>query len=193
MEMLKDLPIILYKTEEEWRNWLTTEHTQSSGVWVKIAKKKNSGAHSVTYEEALQIALCFGWIDGLVQKYDEQYYLQKFSPRRSGSTWSKSNIARVEKLIQDNKMQPAGLAAIEKAKQNGQWERAYDSPRNMTIPPDFQKKLDDNPDAKDFFLSLNKTNQFSFLWRIQTAKRIETREARIDTAIAMLREKKTFH
>lgn len=192
MEMLKDLPITLYETKVDWRQWLAREHEGSTGVWVKIAKK-NTGAHSVSYEEALNVALCFGWIDGQVQKYDQQYYLQKFSPRRVGSTWSKSNIARVEKLIKDSEMQPSGLAAIERAKQNGQWERAYDSPSNMTVPPDFQQMLDENPEAKDFFQSLNKTTQFSFLWRIHTAKRPETRQSRIETALSMLKEKRTFH
>src|SRR5437773_62553 len=144
MDTLKDLSILFFITPNQWEDWLEKNHAQTEGVWLKFAKKA-SGITSVNYDEALDAALCYGWIDGLVNKFDESYYLQKFTPRRSKSTWSKRNIGKVEELIKQGKMQPSGLAAIEAAKKDGRWEQAYDSPSNMAMPEDFKEVLKKHP------------------------------------------------
>lgn len=192
METLKDLPILLFKSEDDWRLWLGKNYSQSQGVWLKIAKK-DSGVTSVSYLEALDQALCYGWIDGQLQRYDQQYYLQKFTPRRPKSIWSKANIAKTATLIAEGKMQPSGLAAIEHAKQNGQWQRAYDSSSSMSTPADFQAALDKNPTAKEFFRTLKKANTYAFNWRVQTAKTAEIRQSRIEKFIQMLNNHEKLH
>lgn len=186
METFKDLPVILIADQPSWRDWLTQNHQNSQGVWLKLAKKASQKV-SVSNAQAIDEALCFGWIDGQKQSYtDDDYWLQKFSPRRPKSTWSKINVAKVEALTSQGKMQPAGLAAVELAKQDGRWDAAYDSASTSTVPQDFQDALNQNPQAKQFFNTLNKTNTYAFCWRIQTAKRLETRKARIEKFIAML-------
>lgn len=192
MEMYKDTPVILFKSPDLWQNWLDKYHTQSQNVWLKLAKK-TSGKISVTYEEALDVALCYGWIDGQKSVYDNDYWLQKFSSRSPKSVWSKVNIAKVEVLLNENKMKPAGLESIKNAKQSGAWQTAYDSPRTMLVPKDFQAELDKNPAAKRFFLSLNKTNKYAFCWRVQTAKKVETRKARIEKFVSMLNKGEKLH
>lgn len=192
MELLNDLRIYLFSTQEEWRTWLHEHSQEPDGVWLKIAKK-NSGKVSVSYLEALDEALCYGWIDGLKRSYDSDYFLQKFTPRREKSTWSKVNVQKIAVLLEQGRMQPSGMAAVDAAKADGRWERAYDAASTMTMPTDFQEALDGNQKAKDFYATLNKTNIYAFLWRIQTAKRPETRQARITTFITMLSEGKTFH
>ncbi len=162
------------------------------GVWLKHAKK-SSGKKSVSYQEALEEALCYGWIDSQKQSYDTDYFLQRYTPRGPKSIWSKVNVAKAEVLIKVGKMQPAGLAAIESAKQDGRWAAAYDSPSASKVPEDFQAALDKNPKAKQFFETLNKANVYAFCWRVQTAKKPETRAARIEKFIAMLNRGEKLH
>lgn len=184
-ETFKDLPAVLFNTQEEWRVWLSANHEQQQGLWLKHAKKA-SGKQSVSYQEALEEALCYGWIDGQKQAFDGDYYLQKFTPRRPRSIWSKVNVDKVEALIKAGKMQRAGLAAMESAKKDGRWDAAYDSASTMQTPKDFLAELDKNPKAKEFFASLNKTNVYAICWRIHTAKKPETRKARIQKFVDML-------
>lgn len=192
METFKDLPVVLFESQTSWREWLAHNHTQLKGVWLKLAKK-SSGKVSLTYSEALEEALCYGWIDALKQAYDQDYWLQKFTPRGSKSLWSKVNVAKVESLMREHRMQPAGLATVEAAKQSGAWQAAYDAASSLTIPDDFQAALDANPKAKRFFATLNKTNTYAFCWRVQTAKKPETRQARIDKFIDMLNKGEKLH
>jgi uncharacterized protein YdeI (YjbR/CyaY-like superfamily) len=192
MDIFKGLPVLLFNTQENWRAWLEDNHEQPRGLWLKHAKK-SSGKKSVSYEEALQEALCYGWIDSQKQAYDDDYYLQKFTPRGPKSIWSKINVAKVEVLIRSGKMQPAGWAAIELAKQDGRWDAAYDPASTNKIPEDVLAELDKNPKAKEFFGTLNKANVYAFSWRIQTAKKPETREARIEKFIHMLNRGEKLH
>lgn len=191
MEEYNNMPILFFQTPKDWEDWLS-KNEQSNGVWVKFAKKA-SGIQSLTYAQALEPALCYGWIDGQAKTVDETYYMQKFTPRRPKSIWSKRNIGIVERLIAEGKMRPAGQAAIDAAKADGRWEQAYDSPSNMQIPEDFQALLDAHPKAKAFYDTLNKTNTFAILWRIQTAKKPETRSARIEKLVAMLERGEKIH
>lgn len=191
-EFLKDLPILLFEDAKLWEAWLNKNYAQTSGVWLKIAKK-SAKTPSVTYNEALNIALCYGWIDGQKNGYDADYFLQRFTQRRAKSIWSKRNIGLVSKLIAAGKMQAPGLVQIEAAKKDGRWERAYDSAREVTMPEDFKKALNQNPKAKQTYESLNKTNTYAFLWRIQTAKKPETRQARIAQFIELLNKGKSLH
>jgi len=177
METYKDLPVLLLATQSDWRAWFEENHLQPQGIWLKHAKK-SSGKPSVSYQEALEEALCYGWIDSQKQAYDEDYYLQKFTPRGPKSVWSKINVAKAGELIKSGKMQPAGLEAISMAKQDGRWGAAYDSQSSSKIPEDFQAALNNNSKAKQFFETLNKANVYAFCWRIQTAKKPETRKAR---------------
>jgi len=192
MELFKDVPVLLFGSQKDWHTWLADNHMHSQGVWLKHAKK-SSGKQSVSYQEAIEEALCYGWIDSQKQAYDSDYYLQKFTPRGLKSIWSKINVAKVESLIKTGGMQPAGLAAVEAAKQDGRWDAAYDSPSASKIPDDFQVALDKNPQAKQFFETLNKTNAYAFCWRVQTAKKPETRQARIEKFIDMLKRGEKFH
>lgn len=188
---LNIIPTIEFKSSEAFENWLIKNNDNSIGLWLKIYKK-DSGKKTISYAEALDVALCFGWIDGQKNSYDEQAYLQKFCPRREKSIWSKINIGHVERLINEGRMRPAGLKAIDKAKANGNWEKAYDSPSNMTIPEDFLKELSKNKKAETFFMSLNKTNLFSIGFRLQTAKKQETREKRKKEIIEKLARGEKF-
>ena len=192
MTKLDTIPIIEFKTTETFETWLLKNHDNSNGLWLKIFKK-DSGIKTITYAQALEVALCYGWIDGQKKAYDEQAWLQKFCPRRAKSIWSKINIGHVERLINEGRMRPAGLKAVEKAKEDGSWERAYDSPNKMTIPEDFLKELNKNKKAEAFFLGLNKTNLFSIGFRLQTAKKQETREKRMKEIIEMLAKGEKFH
>ena len=183
---------LTFRSSAEFRSWLEINHAVSDGIWLRIFKK-DSGEKTVTYAEALDESLCYGWIDGQTQRFDATYYLQKFTPRRPKSIWSKRNVAKVAKLIAAGKMQPAGQAAIDAAKADGRWEQAYDSFSNSVIPDDFQAALVANPKAKAFYATLNKTNTYAILWRIQTAKKPETRARRIETLIAMLNREEKIH
>lgn len=181
----RELPVILFENQDEWATWLAENHKDEPGIWLRLAKKA-SGISSVSYEQAVESALCYGWIDGQKKTYDNDTWIQKFTPRGPRSIWSKINRDKVAALIQNGRMQPAGMAAIERAKKNGQWDAAYDSARNMTVPDDFQDALDKNKRAGEFFAGLNATNRYAILFRIQTAKKAETRARRIEQFIAML-------
>ncbi len=185
MKNADNLPIISFTTQQEWEAWLTEHHTTSGGMWLKIAKKE-TGIPSLSYAEALEGALCYGWIDGQKASFDERYWLQKFTPRRQKSMWSKVNCDKATILLASGKMQPAGIQQVELAKADGRWEAAYESQSKMTIPDDFQRELDNNLKAKEFFTTLNSVNRYAILFRIQTAKKAETRSARIRKFIEML-------
>ncbi|HVV25719.1 MAG TPA: YdeI/OmpD-associated family protein [Candidatus Saccharimonadales bacterium] len=192
METYKNLPVALFDNRLGWHDWLEKNYARQKGLWLKLAKK-SSGKPSVSYDEALEEALCYGWIDGQKQAYDEEYWLQKFSPRGPKSIWSKVNVAKVEVLIRAGKMRPAGLAAIDSAKRDGRWDAAYDSPSTAAVPADFQAALDNNPKAKQFFETLNRANVYAFCWRIQTAKKPATRKVRIEKFINMLQKGEKLH
>ena len=161
-------------------------------MWLQLAKK-GSKLQSVTYAEALDVALCYGWIDGQKRPQDEKIWLQRFLPRSAKSVWSKINRDKAEALLATGAMKPAGLAAIEQAKKAGRWETAYDSPRSAMVPEDLQAALDSNPKAKSFFETLDRANRYAILWRIQTVKRAETRARKIRQFIAMLERKEKIH
>jgi uncharacterized protein YdeI (YjbR/CyaY-like superfamily) len=182
----------LFKTKQAWTAWLDRNHHKSTGLWLQIAKK-GSGLQSVTYGEAVEIALCYGWIDGQKRPQDEKIWLQRFVPRSAKSVWSKINREKALALMASGAMKPAGLAAIEKAKQSGQWSAAYDSPREAVVPSDLQAALDASPKAKAFFETLDKVNRYAILWRIQTVKKPETRVRKIVHFIGMLERKEKIH
>jgi uncharacterized protein YdeI (YjbR/CyaY-like superfamily) len=161
-------------------------------VWVKIAKK-GTGIDSVRYPEVLESALAFGWIDGLRRALDEQYFLQRFTPRRPRSKWSKVNRTTAERLIAEGRMRPAGMAEVERAKADGRWDAAYESQGNMTVPPDLQRELDARPRAKAFFERLNGQNRYAILYRLHDAKRPETRARRLEKFVAMLEAGETLY
>ena len=176
-----------FVTADAFHTWLARNHSTSRGIWLRIAKK-SSGIKTVTHPEALDLALCYGWIDGQRKALDETYFLQLFTPRTKRSVWSKINRGKVADLIAAGRMQPAGHAEIERAKADGRWESAYDSVRNATVPDDLQKFLDKNPRAKKFFESLTSQNRYAILWRLMTAKRPETRAKRFAQFTEMLRK-----
>lgn len=192
METFRDIPVLFFATVTEWNAWLRDNHASSNGVWLKFAKK-GSGIASINHDSALNEALCYGWIDGQAYPYEAPYYLQKFTPRRSKSIWSKRNIEKVEALTEAGRMRPAGQAQIDAAKTDGRWDQAYDKPSDMTMPDDFQALLDAHPKAKEFYATLNRTNTYAILWRIQTAKKPETRQARMQKLLTMLLEGKKLH
>jgi len=187
-----DLPILTFKTPDALEKWLVKNNAVSNGVWMKIYKK-GSGTPTVSYAQAVDVALCYGWIDGLKNPLDENAYMQRFTPRRSKSIWSKKNIEKVLRLISEGKMKPAGLKEIEKAKADGRWEQAYDTPSNMKMPDDFLKVLFKIPKARKFFQTLNKANTYAIAWRLQTAKKPETRERRMKMILEMLSNEEKFH
>jgi uncharacterized protein YdeI (YjbR/CyaY-like superfamily) len=162
-------------------------HADSDGVWLKIAKK-GSSLDTASYPEALDVALCYGWIDGQKGKLDEHHWLQRFTPRRAGSKWSKLNCAKATALIGSGRMQPAGHREVEKARADGRWDAAYDSHRTATVPDDLQQALDADDQAREFFSTLNSQNRYAILYRIQDAKRPETRARRIAQFVAMLHD-----
>ena len=186
-----ELPILPFETKKKFAEWLAKNHDKSAGVWLKIAKKA-TGISTVTYAEALDVALCYGWIDGQKGSFDEQYFLQKFTPRRAKSIWSKINVGKVAGLIASGEMKPAGLKAVEAAKQDGRWAAAYSSQKNMEVPADFQSALNKNKKAKAFFETLTGSRRYSFLFRIETAKKAETREKRIHQFVEMLAKGETL-
>lgn len=183
---------ISFESTDAMRQWLEANYETTVGILLKIAKK-GAPVTTVNYQQALEVALCFGWIDGKVNKLDDHFYLQKFTPRRKRSLWSKRNVNIAERLMAEEKMHPAGLAEIELAKADGRWSVAYDSPSKMTIPDDFMAALSENKQALHFFQSLDKTNLFSLGFRLQTAKSPETRTRRIQEIIQMLEKKEKFH
>jgi len=192
MSTASELPIIPFESQEAWRQWLDANHASPTGIWLQFAKK-DSGIASVSYVEAVQVALCYGWIDGQAKSYDAEHWLQRFTPRRPKSIWSKVNRDRAMALMAEGKMQAAGLREVERAKADGRWERAYDGQKNATVPEDLQREFDRNRAAAEFFASLDSTNRFAVLFRIQTAGTPALRAARIEKLITMLAEKKAIH
>ena len=192
MEMLGELPVLLFASAREWDEWLALHHAEPAGVWLRIAKK-GCQVGSVSYSDALDVALCHGWIDGQKKPYDESFWLQKFTPRRRRSGWSKVNTDRVAALIEAGAMRPAGLAEVDAAKADGRWDAAYQSQGNATVPADFQAELDAHPGAQAFFATLNKVNRYAIYYRITTAKKPATRRSRIETFIAMLERGEMLH
>ncbi len=188
-----EIPIKSFASSEQWKEWLAMNHAiTNNGIWVRIFKKDSNEA-TITYEEALDEALCFGWIDGQKKKYDEKSWLQKFTPRRSKSIWSTRNKTRVAQLIREKRMQPSGFKEIEAAKKDGRWDTTYDSPSQMVIPADFQMLLEKDQQAYEFFKTLNKANIFAIAWRLQTAKKPETREKRMKIILEMMHNQKKLH
>jgi uncharacterized protein YdeI (YjbR/CyaY-like superfamily) len=185
-----DMPIKLFITVEEWQTWLVTHH-EDNGVWLRFYKKGHGT--SINHDEALDEALCYGWIDSQAATYDADSYLQKFTPRRKKSIWSKRNIEHIERLTAEGRMAPSGLAEVAAAQEDGRWQQAYDSPANMEIPQDFLDELSRHPEANMFFMTLNKTNRYSIAWRLQTAKTAATRERRMEAIITMLENHEKFH
>ena len=181
-----------FKTSAEFRQWLEKNHTESGGIWLRMFKK-DSQERSLTYAEALDQALCYGWIDGQKKPFDERSWLQKFTARRPKSGWSKTNTQHVERLIEAGTMTPAGMAAVEAAKADGRWETAYSSSKSAAPPEDFLKELSKNKKAEAFFKTLNKANVYSIVYRLETAKKPETRAKRMKTILAMLEQGKAFH
>ncbi len=187
-----DLEVISFSTQAEWRKWLHKNHSKCPGIWLRFYKKASETV-SIVYAEALDEALCYGWIDGQADSFDEHSYIQRFTPRRPQSMWSKRNIEYIARLEASGKLHEAGKKAAETAKADGRWERAYDSPRNITVPEDFLLALSKNKKALAFFESLNKTNRYAMLWRLQTAKKPETRERRMKIILEMLKKGEKFH
>ncbi len=187
-----DMPVIPFKTSGEWRDWLEQNYQSITGIWLKFFKK-DSGITSINYSEALDEALCFGWIDGQARPFDDKSWLQRFTPRRKRSIWSKRNIENIARLEAEGKMRPSGLKEVDAAKADGRWDKAYDSPGSMSIPDDFLNELSKDKRAFAFFETLNKTNRYSIAWRLQTAKKPETREKRIKSILDMLSRGEKFH
>ena len=188
---MPDLPILPFKDAAAWAKWLKQNHAKAAGLWLKLAKKSDKPA--LTYAQALDEALCWGWIDGQKKSFDEAWWLQKFTPRGPRSVWSKINRDKVQALITAERMQPAGLAAIEAARANGQWAAAYDSQRTAMLPEDLQAELDRHPQAKAFFATLNSANRYAITYRLQNAKKPETRARRLAQFIAMLEKGEKLH
>ncbi|WP_457126797.1 YdeI/OmpD-associated family protein [Mucilaginibacter sp. HD30] len=192
MKTKADMITISFDSASTWEQWLAANHAASDGIGLRIFNKE-SGEETVTYAEALDEALCYGWIDGQKNKFDKDSWVQKFTPRRARSIWSKRNIEHVERLISENRMKAAGLKAFNEAKADGRLDAAYDSPSNAETPDDFLKLLKKNKKAKAFFDSLNKTNKYAITWRLQTAKKPETREKRMNIILEMLSNGQKFH
>ena len=178
-------PVLAFPSQDDWEAWLDAEHATSDGVWVKFAKK-SSGVVTVVYAEALDVALCYGWIDSQVMSLDERFYLQKFTPRRSRSKWSRINREKIEQLTNVGRMKPAGLEQVELAKADGRWDAAYASPSTIEVPKDLQNALDANPKAAEFFATLSGSNRYAILYRLEDAKKPETRARRLDKFVGML-------
>lgn len=186
------LPRIPFPSSSAWEQWLEHNHAGSEGVWVQVAKK-DSGIESVRYPEVLESALCFGWIDGRREALDERYFLQRFTPRRARSKWSRINRETAERLIGEGRMGPAGLAEVERAKADGRWEAAYHGQKSITVPDDLQRELDARPKAKAFFAGLTSQNRYGILYRLQDAKKPETRARRLEKFVAMLEAGETIY
>jgi uncharacterized protein YdeI (YjbR/CyaY-like superfamily) len=188
----QNLPILSFASRQRWETWLAQEHETSPGLWLKIAKK-GAPATTVSYAEALDIALCYGWIDGQKGRLDEDYWLQRFTPRRSRSKWSKINCGKATQLIEQGKMKPAGLREVQRAKQDGRWDAAYEGQRTAAVPDDLRLALEHNEQAREFFQTLDSANRYAILYRIQEAKKPDTRARRIEKYLAMLSERKKLH
>jgi uncharacterized protein YdeI (YjbR/CyaY-like superfamily) len=190
--MAPELPIAAFEGARTFAAWLAKHHASSTGVWLKLAKK-SAGTPSVTYAEAVEAALAFGWIDGQKRAHDDDWWLQKFTPRSKRSGWSKINRDKAEALIAAGKMKPAGQKEVDRAKSDGRWSQAYDSPRTSTVPDDLARALAANKRAAAFFDTIDAANRYAILYRVQTAKKPETRADRIAKLVAMLARRETLH
>lgn len=192
MSTSEEIPVISFSSADEWKEWLAANHDKPNGIWLRFFKK-DAGVTAMGYAEALDEALCYGWIDGQVKKYDELSWLQKFTPRRPRSVWSKRNVEHVERLTKAGRMQPPGLRQVEAARADGRWQKAYDSSANMEMPDDFLKAIAKDRKAAAFFETLNRANKYAIAWRLQTAKKPETREKRMKAILEMLKKGEKFH
>jgi uncharacterized protein YdeI (YjbR/CyaY-like superfamily) len=186
------LRVVSFASPRAWEDWLEEKHAASAGVWIKIAKK-DTGIESVRYPEVLESALCFGWIDGRREALDERYFLQRFTPRQARSRWSQINREKTERLIAAGRMRVAGLAEVARAKADGRWEAAYESQKRIAVPLDLQRELDARPEAKAFFSKLSSRNRYAILYRLQDAKKPETRARRLAKFVAMLETGETIY
>ncbi|HEY1590197.1 MAG TPA: YdeI/OmpD-associated family protein [Solirubrobacteraceae bacterium] len=188
---MPELPIIDARDQTAWRDWLEANHNSQDGVWLKFAKKGSPTA-TVSYAEALEEALCYGWIDGQARRHDEHFYLQRFTPRRARSKWSQNNVEKAGRLIDEGRMHPAGLAAIEAAKADGRWEAAYPAQSQVQVSEDFQRALDANPEAAAFFATLTGSTRYAFLYRLHNVADPGAREKRIAMYVELLGEGRTL-
>ena len=188
----KHQPVKSFANAAAFESWLEKNHSVSHGIWIRFAKK-SSGKRSVTYPEALELALIYGWIDGLRKRETDETFLQKFTPRAQRSVWSNINREKAKALIASGRMAARGLAEVERARKDGRWDAAYDSPRNAKMSPELEKALAGNPVAAQFYATLSSTNRYAILWRLQTAKRPETRARRLELYMKMLEKGETFH
>jgi uncharacterized protein YdeI (YjbR/CyaY-like superfamily) len=190
--MADELPICLFATPADLEAWLDENHTKSKGFWLKVAKK-GSGERSVTYAGALELALCFGWIDSQKRGYDEKFFLQRFTPRRPRGRWSRINRDKAEALLSSGSVRAAGLAEIETAKADGRWDAAYEGASRAKVPDDLQRELDANEAAREFFATLDSNNRYAILYRLDEAKKPETRARRLRKFVAMLERGEKIH
>ncbi len=186
------LPLLEVADRAAWQAWLESQHASSLGVWLVIGKQ-GAVRRTVSYADALEVALCFGWIDGRKQRLDASAWLQKFTPRGPKSVWSRLNRERAEALIRTGEMRPAGLRQVERAKTDGRWADAYEPQRSAAVPDDLQAELDAHPAAREFFETLDSANRYGVLWRLQTARKPETRERRLRRFIEMLERHEKLH
>lgn len=190
--MADDLPIKLFADRAEMEDWLEEHHSSPDGIWLQIAKK-GARTPTVTYEEAVELGLCFGWIDSQVRRFDDEHYIQRFTPRRPRGRWSKINREKAEALIEAGKMRPGGLAEVEAAQADGRWEAAYEGQRTAKVPSDLQRELDASPAAAEFFASLDSANRYAIVYRLDDAKKPETRERRLRKFVGMLERGEKIH
>ena len=190
--MADELPILLFAKPADLEAWLEENHAEPDGFWLKVAKK-GSGESSVSYAEGLELALCFGWIDSQKRGFDGEYFLQRFTPRRPRGRWSKINREKAEALIAAERMRPAGLAEVEAAKADGRWDAAYEGQRTAEVPADLQRELDASPAAAEFFAGLDSANRYAVIYRLDDAKKPETRERRLRKFVAMLERGEKIH
>jgi uncharacterized protein YdeI (YjbR/CyaY-like superfamily) len=187
-----DLPVLEFSSQAGWESWLDRHHAAAQGAWLKIAKK-GSGAETLSYAEALEVAICYGWIDGQKDRLDDAYWLQRFTPRKPGGRWSRINTDHAAELIKAGRMRPAGQREVELARADGRWAAAYEGQRAMTVPEDLEHELARNEAAREFFATLSGVNRYAILYRIAAVKRPETRARKIAQYVAMLAEHKTIH
>jgi uncharacterized protein YdeI (YjbR/CyaY-like superfamily) len=192
MTMDENLPVASFESRDAWEAWLDEHHAISDGLWMRLAKK-GSDAPTISLPTAVEVALCYGWIDGKARRIDADYWMLKFTPRRPKSKWSRINRERATRLIESGAMQPAGLREVERAKADGRWDAAYDAPSSMTVPDDLQRALDGNDEAREFFATLDSRNRYAILYRIHDAKKPETRSRRIAKYVAMLSKREKIY
>ena len=191
-DFVPDLPVRAFRDQAAFERWLDRNHARSSGLWLKIAKR-DSGIASVNHAQALETALCFGWIDGQRRKLDDTHFLQRFTPRRPRSMWSKINCTKATELIASGRMRPAGRSEVDRAKADGRWDAAYDGQRSATVPDELQRALEKNRRAREFFATLDSRNRYAFIWRVQEAKKPETRQRRAEQFAKMLAAGEVLH